>query len=199
MVDAMSHDNARIIPFGKHKGRLIDEVLVDDPIYVEWLTSQEWFRSRFTILYQVVINRGADSAETPEHNAMQVRFLDRDFCQQFLRRIAPELVNPVPFDVVFEEYGVDVAFIFTGNALPEAAHKRSLFRYAEPYGSPRLRIELKPTMSDDYPAVLRQMRANGSNVLFVGEYTGRGASERQMIDTFAASDIYVVFLRDFGR
>jgi uncharacterized protein (DUF3820 family) len=35
---------SNIVPFGKHKGRLIEEVLVDDPAYIEWLTGQDWFR-----------------------------------------------------------------------------------------------------------------------------------------------------------
>jgi uncharacterized protein (DUF3820 family) len=32
---------SNIVPFGKYKGRLIEEVLVDDPAYIEWLTAQD--------------------------------------------------------------------------------------------------------------------------------------------------------------
>ena len=35
------------------------------------------------------------------------------------------------------------------------------------------RIEIKPNVSDDYPAVLRQMRKNGSEVLFTKGYSGQ--------------------------
>jgi uncharacterized protein (DUF3820 family) len=81
----MTDQPSNIVPFGKYKGRLIEEVLVDDPGYLQWLAGQEWFRSKFAVLYQVIINRGAEAEETPEHNALQVRFLEDDFCLRFLR------------------------------------------------------------------------------------------------------------------
>jgi uncharacterized protein (DUF3820 family) len=80
----------KIIPFGKYKGRLVDEVLVDDPNYLQWLAGQEWFRAKFNILHQVIINRGAEPEETPDHNAMQVKFLDDDFCLRFVRCLMPD-------------------------------------------------------------------------------------------------------------
>lgn len=63
-------------------------------------------------------------------------------------------------------------------------------------GADHLRIELKPVVGDDYPAVLRQMKPNRSTVLFVGEYTGQGATEEQFVQTMATADIRVVFARD---
>jgi uncharacterized protein (DUF3820 family) len=116
---------SKIIPFGKYKGRLVEEVLVDDP---EWLAGQDWFRAKFNILHQVIINRGAESEETPDHNAMQVR----------------------------------------------------------------------QAIADDYPAVLRQMKANESMILFVGEYRGQGASQEQFVKTMATAGIRVVFACDVG-
>src|SRR6516225_2238916 len=84
-------DNApKIIPFGKYKGRLVDEVLVDDPNYLQWLAGQDWFRAKFNILHQVIINRGAEPEETLDHNALQVRFLDDDFCMRLLAHIDPQ-------------------------------------------------------------------------------------------------------------
>lgn len=59
-----------------------------------------------------------------------------------------------------------------------------------------LTIEIKPTVGDDYPAVLRQMKANGSDVLLVGNYVGTGATREQFIKTFATAAKRVVFLRD---
>jgi uncharacterized protein (DUF3820 family) len=64
---------ANIVPFGKYKGRLIEEVLVDDPGYLQWLAGQVWFRDKFAVLYQVIINRGGEPQDTPEHNALQVK------------------------------------------------------------------------------------------------------------------------------
>ena len=71
------HDS-KIVPFGKYQGRSGDELVADDS-YARWLTAQDWFRTRYTTLYQVVINKGAEPTETPEHNKIQVRFLDEAF------------------------------------------------------------------------------------------------------------------------
>jgi hypothetical protein len=139
-------DTRNIVPFGKHKGRLLDEVILDDPNYLQWLTSQEWFRAKYMTLYQVIINRGAEPEDTPEHNALQVLFLDDAFCLAFLRCLWPkldeqatrELKQMMPslksiereealrhadvgevtfkFDRHFEERGVDVRLSFTAHS-----------------------------------------------------------------------------------
>src|SRR5438067_11610928 len=84
-TDSPAPMGGNVIPFGKHKGRLIEELILDDPAYLQWLSAQDWFRTKFTILHQTIINRGSEPEETPDHNAMQVRFLDNAFCLRFLR------------------------------------------------------------------------------------------------------------------
>ena len=59
-------------------------------------------------------------------------------------------------------------------------------------------IAIEPTVGVDYPAVLGQMRAFGSNVLLVGNCTGI-ATREQFIKTFAMAGIAVVFLKDVER
>jgi uncharacterized protein (DUF3820 family) len=51
-----------VVPFGKYKGRLVEELLVADPSYLQWLCGQDWFRAKFVSLHQVIINRGAELA-----------------------------------------------------------------------------------------------------------------------------------------
>jgi hypothetical protein len=63
----------------------------------------------------------------------------------------------------------------------------------------KLNIEIKPTIGDDYPAVLRQMKANESDVLFIGTYAGKGAAREQFVKTFATADIRVVFVDEIER
>jgi len=55
-----------------------------------------------------------------------------------------------------------------------------------------LRIEIKPSMGDDYPSVLRQMKASGCNVLYLGHYAGSGATLDQVRKMFAASGIRIL-------
>ena len=60
-----------------------------------------------------------------------------------------------------------------------------------------VRIEIKPTMGDDYPAVLRQMRASCCNALYLVQYTGEGATLDQVKQIFAASKITILMHADF--
>jgi hypothetical protein len=76
-----------IVPFGKHKGKDVLELTEADPNYIQWLVSQEWFRDKYVTLHQTIINRGPESEETPEHNALQVLFLDDEFCLSFCREL----------------------------------------------------------------------------------------------------------------
>lgn len=178
-----------IVPFGKHKGKPVD-ALLDDREYVEWLTQQGWFREKYGNIYQVVINNGAEPSETPEHNAMQARFLDEEYGQALIRQLL-NAKNEKWFSnahlVGFEKAGTDVLI--------------STHEYA-------VCVEIKPTVGDDYPAILRQIKRLGRtakidyteydrfNVLFVGSYTGVGATKEQFVQIFKLSDITVIFADD---
>ena len=50
-------------------------------------------------------------------------------------------------------------------------------------------VEIKPSVGDDYPSVMRQMKRLGAKVLVVGAWTGRGVSEPQMRAMFKAGGI----------
>lgn len=101
--------------------------------------------------------------------------------------------------VAFEHRGADV--FLAARALEEnAALRHPLVSVEHLSGfddcSFTLPIEIKPTVADEYPAVLRQMQRNKSRYLFVGAYQGEGATEAQFVAIFAASGIRVVFKRD---
>jgi hypothetical protein len=76
--------SAMIIPFGKHKGRTVADVLATDPQYAEWMLGQAWFADRFAELHAALLSRGAATDDTPEHNAIQARFLDPLFQAAFV-------------------------------------------------------------------------------------------------------------------
>jgi len=52
--------DAHVMPFGKYKGRLLEEILVDDPSYLDWLVAQDWFRTEFPALHAAIINFDAE-------------------------------------------------------------------------------------------------------------------------------------------
>ena len=83
-----SPPDTALVPFGKHKGQPV-EVLLADPGYRDWLLAQPWVRDRFPTFHQVIINYGAEPAETPEHNQMQAAFLDDARCFALARLLWP--------------------------------------------------------------------------------------------------------------
>jgi hypothetical protein len=239
-------DQPNIVTFGKYKGRTIEELLEDDPGYLQWLVAQDWFRAKFVTLHQTIINRGTEPEETPEHNALQVLFLDEEFCRRFIRHLYPDWGKGViergeycrqkrideltaslsrerpwnygeqylrqwdearnnernelaecreapEFSVVFH---AQAEFERDGADALVTARATAVAKNGRVWATDCLdttTIEVKPTVSDDYPAVLRQMRRARTKVLFLGQYTGKGASQEQFIQTFKTANITVVF------
>jgi hypothetical protein len=105
-----------LVPFGKHKGQPLT-VLAQDRDYCDWLLQQSWFMQRFPELHTIVINNFGEPNETPEHNRLQLRFLDPVFVAKCSRAILdtfkPKDVDragwflPMPTPE-FEVEGIDV-------------------------------------------------------------------------------------------
>ena len=187
--------SSEIVPFGKHKGKPI-EALLDDREYLDWLLSQAWFQQRYGNIYQIVINNGQEPSETPEHNAMQVRFLDRDFRLRFAHLTLDEVLIEL-MDVrepKFEVEGVDAAFDVYARFKKHFDHGSYFARSGEAVKT--LKVEIKPVVGDDYPAVLRQMRRNRAEYLLIRSYTGVGVTQEQFIQFFESQGITVVFESD---
>jgi uncharacterized protein (DUF3820 family) len=225
----MSTQSPKVVPFGKYKGQPI-EVLAQDRQYLDWLTAQDWFRDRHAGIYTLIVNNFTEASETPDHNALQVLFLDNAFCDRFIAFLDPDWkaraerllsgdINTVLNRLTGEQRwsnGERKSEIEASiNRLKTAKRELWFSREFEVgrgvdvalqgyigiddgdcRGSGQYRIELKPSVGDDYPAILRQMRASHSNVLLTRDYTGAGATEEQFVKTFATADIKVVFLRD---
>lgn len=262
-----------IVPFGKYKGQPV-EMLAQDRPYLEWLSAQDWFRERYAGIYTLIVNNFAEAAETPDHNALQVLFLDDRFCLQFMRAVFPGFEQTVRREVekdrnarlktieaeieaestraqhcercaneerlkyeqpryvkeaaenrakisklrerhaslsaafgeieftfrrAFEVGGVDVTIETHAHSTAHGGDDPISLTWCQWRGKRYCtegKIEIKPSVGDDYPAVLRQMRANDSHILFTQAYTGIGATEEQFIKTFALSGIKVVFRCD---
>lgn len=167
----------RLIPFGKYAGQPIDQ-LANDPQYAEWLTGQNWFREKHRDLYQIVINNFAVPTETPEHNQLQAKFLDHQLlielaqmCGIWRRNIRSFKAISQEKDFVsmhedhdqfeveelqFECKGFDVVFVCNRGqySIEWRDGKQSKGRICtQTFG-----VELKPSLGDDYPAVLRQIK-----------------------------------------
>lgn len=183
-----------LIPFGKLKGKPLEE-LAKHKDYAEWLTSQPDFKRKYPDIYMFIINHFRKPDDTPEHNELQVKFLDNSFSLKLAKLLEanlfdgttlPELTKPI-FEV-----GYDVSF------MASAGHRRLYIR---------ILIEIKPIIGDDFPSVLRQMKASMPiredvhvsktfYCLLVRQYNGEGASKDQFIQFFQSQGYTVVFFDD---
>lgn len=236
-----------IVPFGKYRGQPA-EVLLQDPKYAEWLQGQDWFRQRYQSLNIFISNFG-QPADTPEHNAIQVRFLDPGFrlklaivvtggdivahadSSRLSAMVNRMLSDPRAADKKHKEYppnghpllslgspsfesgGVDASFCVTyGADVCAWSEHGEVLTYSVEVIKP-ISVEIKPSLGDDFPGVLRQMRslfeqrggkANehallsyhgvGERVLLYSSYHGTGATEEQVISVFASAGYKMVRL-----
>lgn len=197
------------VPFGKYRGRPVEDMLADAE-YMTWLEAQPWFRERFLHLLS---RRDAEAANrTPVHNRLQTLFLEEAYVAAFQHVASPNwwsqlLARGVDLRgsreyreikvVAFEIGGADVLIRSACAASDTSEEQIEFFRQGgSGFLTKTWRIEIKPTVADDYPAVLRQMARNRSDHLFVGSYQGQGATEDQFVRIFAASEKRVIFKRD---
>lgn len=103
----------------------------------------------------------------------------------------------------FEHEGADVSYIaecgasFISNEVPwlpgqdggiQSVSKPEVV-VSSVYEGDQFRVEVKPLVGDDYPAILRAMKAVKGTHLLVGEYTGVGATWEQVVKVFRMSNI----------
>src|SRR5215831_10038151 len=55
-----------IVPFGKYKGWLVEDVLDHDPQYLEWLARQPDFAERHPRLFQIIVENDLGPEDEPE-------------------------------------------------------------------------------------------------------------------------------------
>lgn len=105
---------------------------------------------------------------------------------------APQIAN-IRTTATFESKGIDVALEWTLSGCPGGSLERVIH------------VQCKPSLGDDYPAVLRQITASyefGSwgitNVLLIGAggYNGTGATLEQLRAIFWSRQVPIVFLEE---
>lgn len=206
----------KTVPFGKYKGLPIQEMLADTE-YVEWLKSQPWFRNKFAGLLSNVEQEQIES--TPEHNKLQALFLNENYCRAFVQTACPITLAKFKQELHDDYYHKDNTWVRQHYKPPDdTLYVKSSFEHnnridvvltVSYYQSrsldvihlsrqlrgilPHLTIEIKPTVGDDYPSVLRQMQRHGSRFLFTNKYIGEGVSRDEFVQLFRTAGIAVVF------
>lgn len=168
-----SEDGRVVVPFGKYKGDDITELLKDRS-YVEWARLQAWLPQRYPTIYNIIVGgvpaKGkGKKQDSPEHNAMQVRFLDPAVCERLGRRYVSDeqrlrtyvrdgddplggLTHRVSIEKLKYEHRLwDVVFDVRAFLEDAGGCHFGALSMAHVY------VELKPSISDDFFAVLRQV------------------------------------------
>lgn len=137
----MSND---IVPIGKYKGQPLERLMADQS-YTEWLLAQAWFIDRYADLAQLLrMGRLIEPQDSPEHNAMVAGLIDRQHEVEWL-----------------------FSHVMPGSMPIEDLYLAKMYQEIEPkggdlmvrfYGTTIL-IEAKPLIGDDYPSVIRQIKA----------------------------------------
>ena len=164
---------ADVMPIGKYKNQPIT-ALAQDRSYCEWLLAQGWFAERYPDIHTIIINNFGEPSETPEHNALQLRFLEEELRLQvsILALLAQHPYQshfkPGQYAVFlqactspqFEVQGIDVSWIVSVWLPMCTSDSRGYnWEYSWYTASIRLAVECKSTLGDDYPAVLRFMHS----------------------------------------
>lgn len=186
-----------LIPFGKLKGLPLEE-LANHKDYAQWLTTRPDFKIRYPDIYMFIVNHFHRPDDSPEHNELQVKFLNQDFCLKLAFLLEPRLFNKKELPNISKptfEKGYDVTYTAS------SPHW---------YKSAKILIEIKPTIGDDFPSILRQIKASMPITcgnfddprsqyyycLVLRDYIGVGASREQFIQFFQSQGYTVVFFDD---
>jgi len=236
-----------VIPFGKYKNQPL-EVLSQDPQYMEWLTQQDWFKSRYQNIYTLVVNNFGTPQDTQEHNKMVSLFLDDDFLQKIANSFDYAFCIDKSIEYYEHEYqeqsnsykvksmdqvndelekkkqnlkyileNKDKAIQVMGFNFPNFESSKGsdvlldiccdfIFKdidlkimgagKKQPawYKYITLSIECKPVVGEDFPSVIRQCRAQKSNVLIIDEFTATSVTIDQVRKMF--QDIRIILLNE---
>lgn len=200
MNDITRTSTELVIPFGKYKGRSVGEISGIDPQYLEWLAAQDWFARKYQPIYNIIAAPTDDMS--PEHNTLQVKFLDDDFCIKIISMINSkvkgwELVER-QMELPYGDVGIKLNFAEEDKSLNKLYWKIFYF-------------ELKPSIGDDYPAFLRQVRAqrqkkigSDENSIFFQwcvvyeNFSATSVTEKQMKQMFNEANISIIKLGEMA-
>jgi len=183
----MEEQELPIVLFGKYKDKSILELLADKN-YVEWLKQQPWFPNQKKI-YNIIVNQTihtSNNTKTPEHNKLQNLFLDEENVEKlllniYIKKYKTDKISNVKIyfsNIIFEGiYNWDLVveknnwYLCECDLSDETKNKCNCEinkKYREKYNIPEnddnlrfyeLYCEIKPSLGDDYPCVLRKMKS----------------------------------------
>ena len=211
-----------MIPFGKYKGQPVEQ-LQNDPEYAKWLLNQPWFVDRYSGIQTLIVNNFKEAADSPDHNALQARFLNREFAFRVccaakgwgdfgdwanselrkFRETMEDVEEGRYYSTEFEVKGWDVVAeirYWADGKLPRddkraycASRERSI-RWGGVCS-----VEVKPAIGEDFPSVLRQVKARGGGgCVLVESFIAESVEFEDVQRMFAASKVRLLRCSDIG-
>ena len=163
--------------------------MLADNNYTSWLKSQpgtiKWLQDNHVTIYNFITTGTPVVQDTPEHNRLQARFLDKSFCEAFLTLIddAKQLYE---IEIGFEPRGGYDIYLYVRPSIKLTTGEVHTY-----WTINKVRIEIKPQLGDDYPSVLRQMRHNQPlnqlsyyDVLLIGRFESESINLDQLRGIF---------------
>ena len=149
-------EGERLVSFGKHANLTFEQLAVTQPGYIHWLFMQEWFEGKYPELFDYLVSvglqpksRSSSSNEIMNNNQYQSRFIPS-------RGELKQLIT----SIIGEHQLVSVTFEHLCNAdiVVDVLVSKNTKWYTSSQNVVVL-IELKPSVSNDYPEILRQIRS----------------------------------------
>lgn len=115
------------------------------------------------------------------------------------QKLSPVSVCVTP--VEFETHNIDISFSSYINLALSTEIKRLIQNDRIPcsFYHRDYAIEIRSTVGDEFPSILRKMKNINVNTLFLAHYVGHGVTRRQFIDFFGSQGIQVIFAHDVER
>jgi hypothetical protein len=171
-----------VLPFGKYKGSEVEAVRDTDSQYLDWLAQQPDLEKNWPEIFAAI--SGA-TEESPVHNALQAQFLDNDICFRLADHLGVSRAGS--FARQFEAGCFDVLLGWRDH-------------HYNPYSDRLIMVECKPSIGDDYPAILRQVAQQEKNRLKkwetkfrsrIGSWEHAASQYRQFVENQAAYCVVV--------
>jgi len=72
-----------VFPIGKLKGRNLYELMENEPEKLKWFVNQQFFKEKYSNIYNIIINGSNDIKDSKEHNEIVQMFYDWNFLFKF--------------------------------------------------------------------------------------------------------------------
>jgi hypothetical protein len=91
-----SENSLKLVPFGKYKGQPV-ETMLSDRDYIDWVIAQPGIVSmlqvKFPALFNIITIGAPANDDSPVHNKLQAKFLDKKFQAAFIEAVTGKTIS----------------------------------------------------------------------------------------------------------